>query len=475
MTLPNNIVMISVDDLRYDCVSSSRRTGWLEKYGATEVVETPNIDELSEAGTAFHRATSTSSYTPPSHSSIFTGKYPSSHGVKTFFNKLGAHRTIAEFLSEEGYRCRAWIENIALDMLDVTKGFDEVCCPFEDEGSNLFDFVDRTDEGQKNFLFIHLFDVHKPYIYTTGGTERKKYNEDYMEEVNSVLPDGHQVTEELLSESEEEARDTNPNYDSMTESLKGYAKYRSLDYLLRKRMEEDLGEERFMYLVRLYAKGVSEFDTGRFADLISRLERDVLDDYLLMFTSDHGEERCVWGDREDLMNSFNVSEGAVRVPFIVDTDQDSLKTGEKRDDVISHVDILPSVAKEAESGDRPDGTDGEAVLFSQEDNKQGRLIFNESWYYSGGVDFFGNIDEPGEGGLSEIAARRYPYKFVRSFSETGSPEEALYNVEKDAIEQHNLVEEKPEILKNMDGKVDDFLSGVSMDCEPDVGGDSDVM
>src|SRR5258705_327451 len=67
-----NLIVITLDTTRAD------RLGC---YGYRDVA-TPHIDELAGQGTLFEQAHSAVPLTLPSHSSIFTGKYPPAHGVR---------------------------------------------------------------------------------------------------------------------------------------------------------------------------------------------------------------------------------------------------------------------------------------------------------------------------------------------------------------------------------------------------------
>ena len=88
MDAPHSIVLVSVDDLRRDCVVGADSPDWLETYGAADALETPTMDGLAAGGVSFERCTSAPSHTPPSHASLFTGAYTSEHEVKNFFNRL---------------------------------------------------------------------------------------------------------------------------------------------------------------------------------------------------------------------------------------------------------------------------------------------------------------------------------------------------------------------------------------------------
>lgn len=464
---PQAIVLISVDDLRYDCVSQADEPALFDMYGLDSSEHTTDtIDSLWEEGTGFEYATSASSYTPPSHGSLFTGQYPSDHGVRTFFNKMSDDtETIAELAANAGFETHAWIENIALDMLDVTKGFDRTVCPFESDDENLFEFVDTAlSSSDPVFLFVHLFDVHKPYLYTTGGEERHRYNDDYPVVLDEVLPEGLTASS-MVADAKAEARETVDNYDNLSDSLAEYAHYRSLDYLLRQRLEESVDEERFKYLVELYRKGVEKFDRGRLADLLETIRSGLDDQYLLTLTSDHGEAKCEWRGRTDFMNSFNVSEGATRVPWIFETDLNGFESNLVAEDTtVSHVDLYPTVADLLDEPTAAQTVRGHSLLSGIPDD---RSLFTESWYYEGGVNFFGNVSEPGSGGLSEIAIREGSYKLVRAFEDTGTKDASLYHVD-DILERNDISGENQDEYERLQEHLDQYLDDLDPVCEPDI-------
>ena len=68
---PRDVILITIDTLRADRVGANG--------GATGV--TPALDALAREGAVFLDATAHAPLTLPSHSSILTGRYPTSHGV----------------------------------------------------------------------------------------------------------------------------------------------------------------------------------------------------------------------------------------------------------------------------------------------------------------------------------------------------------------------------------------------------------
>ncbi len=80
---PHNVILIIVDTLRSDHVSS---------YGYTRQT-TPNLDAwIADQGVRFERVVSTASWTCPSVAAMMSGRTPSSLGVnyKTYTHSLPA-------------------------------------------------------------------------------------------------------------------------------------------------------------------------------------------------------------------------------------------------------------------------------------------------------------------------------------------------------------------------------------------------
>lgn len=98
-----NILLLMSDQHRYDVNGC---------YGS-EICQTPNIDKMAKDGIKFTKAYTTTGLCSPARTSIMTGLWPHHHGIlndvhteNTVCKKLDrAIPTIAELLSEQGYRC----------------------------------------------------------------------------------------------------------------------------------------------------------------------------------------------------------------------------------------------------------------------------------------------------------------------------------------------------------------------------------
>ena len=169
---PLSVILITIDTLRADhlsCYGYRRNTS-------------PNIDNIAKEGVFFQNAVASSSFTPPSMATIFTSKYPSSHGVKhgvfkknKVFNQevlSDSIQTLAEILKENGYATYGFHTNPHLSKeFGFAQGFDFFNqFTFYDAlelNSEILRNKDKIKSGGKYFLWVHYFDPHWPYLKRT--------------------------------------------------------------------------------------------------------------------------------------------------------------------------------------------------------------------------------------------------------------------------------------------------------------------
>ena len=112
-----NVLLVTFDTTRADFIGS---------YGK-ETANTPTLDGMAANGTLFEQAMSSNPVTQPAHSTILTGTYPLSHGVRDngLFKLPDASETLAEVLSANGYRTGAAIGGFPLvKSFGLNQGFD---------------------------------------------------------------------------------------------------------------------------------------------------------------------------------------------------------------------------------------------------------------------------------------------------------------------------------------------------------------
>lgn len=116
-----NIILIVFDTLRLDGLGC---------YNGR--VKTPNIDAFAKESLKFENAVSPSPWTVPSHASMFSGMYPSGHGIHASYDikadkmpeitKGFAGPRIASMLSKRGYMCEGISSNA---LISNNTGFEE--------------------------------------------------------------------------------------------------------------------------------------------------------------------------------------------------------------------------------------------------------------------------------------------------------------------------------------------------------------
>lgn len=111
-----NILFVVLDTQRRDRLSA---------YGhSTET--SPAFDRFASDATLFERAIASAQWTVPSHASMFTGLYPSTHGLTQADGSLsGAYPALAEILKLSGYHTVAFCNNPLVGVLNngLQRGF----------------------------------------------------------------------------------------------------------------------------------------------------------------------------------------------------------------------------------------------------------------------------------------------------------------------------------------------------------------
>lgn len=167
-----NLLLVSLDTLRADrlgCYGYARDTS-------------PNLDRLAEQGLRFEQAIAQAPWTTPSHMSLMTGLYPSTHGVTTRptvtpVRRLGAGvPTLAALLRQRGYQTRAYTGG---GTMGGSFGFDQGFDVYHDGPIKLTgqarDEVRGLLQGLASapfFLYLHTFEVHAPYTRTRYVADR---------------------------------------------------------------------------------------------------------------------------------------------------------------------------------------------------------------------------------------------------------------------------------------------------------------
>lgn len=168
-----SILLVTLDTVRRDHVGA---------YGATSGL-TPSLDALAAEGLVHDAAYTTMPTTAPAHLSLFTGLYPSEHGVRRNGDPLPspvasrfASQELALRLRTRGYTTAAFVTSRLMSARATgLRGFEIYDAPTgalrtgEAAARAALAWL-RSERGRPVFLFVHLYDAHAPY----GSADEKR-------------------------------------------------------------------------------------------------------------------------------------------------------------------------------------------------------------------------------------------------------------------------------------------------------------
>lgn len=400
-----NVVLVVFDTTRADHFSAYGYQG----------AQTPHFDALAREGVLFENAYATSSWTVPSHASLFTGLYPMAHGANQVTQYLGdEHETLAELLSDAGYETVAFSNNAWVgDKANLTQGFERVAEAWRMPGPGqaartnkaIELWLDSRGKERPFFLFVNYIEPHWPYEAPPADQER------------FVAPD--------VSAAQRKAA----NF--------GVIRW----YLDRDSIDEDLLPLR----ERLYDAEVATVDQalGNLMRLLG--ERDLDDSTLFVALADHGENL---GDKGHQGHSFVLYDSTLHVPLAIRA-PGGAHAGMRRSEPVQVTDVFATVA--AAAGTRAPGV-GQNLL--AEALPQDRPVLGEYYFPKQFIAYF-----PEEARNGPVLA---PYlRLIRSlrvgshkliWGSDGKHE--LYNVVEDPAETRDLLEVEPELAVTLAARLE---------------------
>lgn len=387
-----HVILISLDTTRADHLGCYQN-GW---------IQTPILDQVARESIVFANHLTPSTTTLASHCSLFTGRYPQHHGVpRNGFVLDDANPTLPALLKEAGFTTAGFLGSFALDSrFGVSRGIDTIDEKFTilvgDQGADqnqrrapavtgaVLDYLRQNGVPRNLFLFAHYFDPHQPY------SPPPPFRELYRGETRFGLGDPLRGSPQGASLSPDETARARRNY----------------------------------------AREVTALDQG-LGPLFEELhDRKILDDALVVITSDHGEHLGDSSSGQPFDHGWTVYEPEVRVVCLVRL-PGGQGGGTREAGLTSHVDLLPTIA--AYLGLRPPaGLDGvaltlpglppppERVLFSEATKPWAQVETDPRWY---------NLRKP-------RAARSGRYKYIQTLYR-GTEE--LYDLEVDPEEKDDLL------------------------------------
>ena len=305
-----NVLLIVLDTTRADhmsCLGYHRNTS-------------PYIDALGAEGTVYEFAYAPACWTLPSHASLLTGLEPIEAGATSETLHLPeSNETIAEILSKAGYDtaafvCNSWVSKER----GFGQGFDEYHEMWRDahkkEAANHASNIDsittkkvinwlKEYSNKRNpfFAFINLNCVHLPY----------RPPEPYLSDF-------------LSSDYTETEVDRISNIMSMWKHLGGELVLTERDYAIMRDLYD--GEIAF-----------ADYCAQQITEQLRTLK--MLDDTIVIITSDHGENL---GEHGRIDHTLSMYETTLHIPLIIRYPK-RFEAGTRFKKLVSLVDIAPTL------------------------------------------------------------------------------------------------------------------------------------
>ncbi len=407
---PVNVVWIVIDCLRADrlgCYGYSRPT-------------TPTLDQVAREATRFTQCISPHIPTHPAHTSFFASQDVFAHQIVAQGAKKEPEaglRLLPQILRERGYFTAAvdnigrWIEPCFEQYETYPRWSHDGTRPWrngEQVTERALRLVDRCDERQPFFMFLHYWDPHTPYL-PPAPFDRMFYQGD---------------------EKDPRHRSMDPVWQSPW-----FARY----------FQEWLpGVTDIEFVKAQYDAEVAYADAcvGRVLHAMER--RGLLDDTLLIIGSDHGEElddHRMWFDHHGLYDTN------VRVPLLVRA-PGRIPAGQTVGNQVSLLDVTPTVLDLIGMPDVPaqEGMLGSSLLpliHGEGDHSWDALYCTECTW------------------MRKRAWRTPRWKLIRALEEDiyGNPNTELYDLTADPGEQANMAEQRPALVQELSEAMDRHVQG----------------
>ncbi len=414
----SHVILIVLDTLRADRLSTYNDT----------IDTSKNLEMLSKDSLVFERCIAPSSWTLPSHASLFTGLYVSEHKCEFLISPLPILSkkciTLAEIFRERGYKTAAVVSNFGWlhPKFNIHQGFQIYDClrtigiqrgrPFKPV---LFVFSYFTNIYSKSLLaYRNAEDVNREAINLLG----KKNNEPLFLFLNYM--DTHTPYQPPRP------------FDGYFLDKKFPQLYRLTQYFLR------LGERHDKsswdsYLLSQYDGEVAYLD-NQLGKLFSYLKKiGIYDSSLIIVTSDHGE---LLGEHGLYEHHSYMYEGVLKIPLIIKFPFNSRVGREKM--IINLTDVFPTILSICD--------------LPLPDNISGKPFGNTP--SSAVAELYSYV----LGEHSVIYDEKYKYMVYKNIKNGKEKNPELYDLGKDPEEKENLAEKYPGVASAMQTKLEKWKS-----------------
>jgi arylsulfatase A-like enzyme len=417
-----HVLVVTLDTVRADRLGA---------YGQTGRRITPRMDALADQSVLFEQAIASSSFTPPTHASMFTGLHPPEHGLMHWNKPLAPVPTAAELFAAAGFRTGAFSPLPTLFKLGLDRGFETaVSPPHHMQGPQILladaDAINEAalpwllaEDDRPFFAWVHYYDAHRPY-----GRQGPQWAGRFRDDDDPTV--------------------------GATERW----------YQLTPERREALG------LTPLQAEMIKDHYDGGLAYLDDRLGRllDALDEAgllertLLVVIADHGEvldeHEAEWFSHDPWLVEENV-----RIPFLLRL-PGGHRAGLRVGALVGQVDLLPTLLDLA--GVEPPGLDPRSA-FSGESLRP--LLDGRPWRRPAVyADRIGDDRTGKQATPEEVAASRDRQRMLRTGSRKLLHYEDRGRIELWALEDegHDVSDSEPELRRELGQRYGELLQALRL-------------
>lgn len=326
-----DIVWITLESVRWDHTSFSGHSR----------DTTPELFELSQrrSANAFNNCYSHGIYTRSSSASILTGRAASNHGVGIFRDVLPESvSTIPQHLSEHGYRTVGISPNGHLSYgTELDRGFDDFVYINRDtiRSAVPYPILVKYLLNIRNHSGGFTADTNKHCLSYLNNHLLKRYAERAKSTAESVFLYAHYGdTHHSYCPPEKWRRHFEQDLVVSVEDAIEFAVYMKENILQLMADGSTLSTEEWNALEVMYDTLIAYVD-HMVAEVVSEVS-EVLDDPIVVITSDHGEN---FGEMGLLGHRLTINDALANVPLIVD----GLELDVDSDALIQHADVFKMI------------------------------------------------------------------------------------------------------------------------------------
>jgi arylsulfatase len=324
---PMNILVLYADDWRYNTLGCA----------GNPIVKTPNIDQLATEGTRFTRACVTTSICGVSRATLFTGQWMSRHGNTSFggFNTPW-NQTYPGILRDNGYyvgHIGKWHNGKFPEKnFDFGRSYYGTHWLKDEDGKK----IHVTQKNENDALeFLRTKPANKPFCLTVAFFATHAEDKNPLQFLpqpqsmdlykNDVIPLPKTATAEALMK------------------LPPFLANKANESRVRWRWRFD-EPEKYQTMMKNYYRLATEVDSTCGRVLAELKKQGVLDNTLVIFTSDNG----YFHGEHQLADKWYPHEESIRVPLIIrDPRLNASKNGQTNDEFALNVDLAPTILNAA--------------------------------------------------------------------------------------------------------------------------------